>query len=124
MVNFKWGMERSKGWVRQESLEELLIESEKRDYEKEKSRIECPEKLEYSDDYVNLNRLSSLSKPNKIVAFMPDFSLSNEELVELGFEKEDDGWHVSNREYFPNAISDNDIMVVYGPNDLGFFSKN
>lgn len=68
-------------------------------------------------------KLSVLSKPNEVQAFIPDLNSSDEELQALELEKEDDGWHVPNRDWFPNTIGESDIVIMYSEDDLGFCSQ-
>ncbi len=80
------------------------------------------------DDIIRKNKLSMLSKPNKIKAMIPDLSLSDEKLKALGLEKEGEYWFVSNRQYFPNPIGEDSIIINYGRKedgtvDLGFCSQ-
>lgn len=80
------------------------------------------------DQIIKESKLSMLSRPNKIKAFIPDLESSDQELKFLGLEKENGQWYVSNREYFPNPIGKESIIINYGRKedgtvDLGFCSK-
>lgn len=80
------------------------------------------------DQSIKQNKLSMLSRPNKIKAMVPNLSLPDEQLLALGLEKEDGRWYVSNRQYFPNPISEDSILINYGRKedgtvDLGFCSQ-
>ena len=84
-------------------------------------------------ELVRGRKLSMLSAPNRITAFIPDFEASDEELIASGLEKETDSdgethWHVPNREWFPDAIDKDSIVINYGIRkdgspDLGFCSQ-
>jgi adenosine deaminase len=81
------------------------------------------------DQAVRQNKLSMLSKPNKIKAMIPDLDASDEELKALGLEKEGDNWYVPNRQYFPNPLGKDSIIINYGRRedgtaDLGFCSQD
>jgi adenosine deaminase len=81
------------------------------------------------NEIIREKKLSMLSKPNKIKAMVPDFSSSDEELKSLGLEKEDGKWFVSNRQYFPNSLSENSVIINYGRKedgsaDLGFCAQD
>jgi hypothetical protein len=80
------------------------------------------------DKAVRQDKLSMLSKPNKIKALIPDLSASEAELKALGLELEDGKWYVSNRQYFPNPLGNDSIIINYGRKDdgsvdLGFCSQ-
>jgi adenosine deaminase len=80
------------------------------------------------DSVIRESKLSMLSKPNKIRAMIPDLTSSNDELKALGLEKEDGRWYVANRQYFPNPIDEDSIIINYGRKedgtvDLGFCSQ-
>ncbi|MEI8390842.1 MAG: hypothetical protein WCG23_13270, partial [bacterium] len=84
--------------------------------------------LEARSEIIQKNKLSMISKPNNIEAFIPDLTESDEKLKSVGLEKEADGWHVHNREWFPNALDENSIIINYGTladgrPDIGFCSK-
>lgn len=81
------------------------------------------------DQVVRENKLSMLSKPNKVVAMIPDLHASDAELKLLGLQKEGENWYVPNRQYFPNAIGEDSIIINYGRKgdgtiDLGFCSQD
>jgi len=50
-------------------------------------------------------------------------------LLAQGFVKDGDSWYVKNREWFPDALNENSIAIIYErdangkPTDLGFCSK-
>lgn len=80
------------------------------------------------DQTIKDSKLSMLSRPNKIKALVPDFNSSDEELKSLGLEKENGNWYVSNRDYFPNPINKDSVIINYGRKedgsvDLGFCSQ-
>jgi adenosine deaminase len=87
--------------------------------------------LNFNSPQLQEFKLSVLSKPNKIEAFIPDLhNSSDEELQELGLHKENDQWYTTSpdsqyRNWFPNPISDSDIAIVYDKNDgnIGFCSQ-
>lgn len=84
-------------------------------------------------ELVRDRKISMLSAPNRIEAFVPDLTASEDELIGYGLEKEvgTDGevhWHVPNREWFPGALTDSSILINYGTRkdgsrDLGFCSQ-
>jgi len=81
------------------------------------------------DQVIKERKLSMMSRPNEIKAMIPNLDLSDDELRALGLEKEDDGWHVPNRQYFPNPISKDSVIINYGRKedgtvDLGFCSQD
>lgn len=81
-----------------------------------------------SNEIIKKRKVSMLSAPNKVLAYVPDLSSSTEELIALGLEHEEDGWHVKNREWFPNAIGADSIIIDYGERkdgtrDIGFCSQ-
>lgn len=81
-----------------------------------------------NDQVIKERKLSMMSKPNEIKAMIPNLDLPDNELKALGLEKEDDGWHVPNRQYFPNPINRDSIIINYGRKedgtvDLGFCSQ-
>lgn len=75
------------------------------------------------------SKVSMLSKPSQVEAFIPDLNASEEQLLAQGFQKEADGWHVLNRDWFPKPLTDKDIVIVYKrgidgkPTDMGFCSQ-
>lgn len=81
------------------------------------------------DQVIKESKLSMMSMPNEIQAMIPDLDLSDDELRSLGLEKEDDRWHVPNRQYFPNPIGKDSVIINYGQKedgtvDLGFCSQD
>ena len=86
-------------------------------------KVEEPKVLTIDSPQIRSFKLSVISKPNEIKAFIPELFAPDAELIAAGLEKEDDGWHVPNRDWFPKAISESDIVIMYGPNDLGFCSQ-
>jgi hypothetical protein len=82
------------------------------------------------DDLLSEVKLSMLSKPNKVVATVPDFNLNEKEIEALGLVRDTDGWHLPfpNREWFPDAIDEDQILIEYGTRsdgtkDIGFCTK-
>lgn len=80
------------------------------------------------DEVIRQNKLSMLSRPNKIMAMIPNLDLPDDELMKLGLEKEDGKWFVPNRQYFPNPLNKDSVVINYGRKedgtvDLGFCSQ-
>ncbi len=89
------------------------------------------------DSFLTEHRFSMLSRPNEVEAVIPDLESANEEdLKDLGLQKEGSDWHVPNRDHFPSPLTENSVIINYGEKeiikedgsrasvpDLGFCSK-
>ena len=85
-------------------------------------------------ELVRDRKISMLSAPNRVMAFVPDLHTDEATLTGMGLEKVVDGsgviqWHVPNREWFPDPLNDNSIVINYGKlkdgsPDLGFCSQD
>jgi adenosine deaminase len=76
------------------------------------------------------SKISMLAKSEPREALLPDFN-NAEQLRELGFTQEADGkWYHSNRDWYPNGLSENDVIYVFKrdidgkPIDTGFGPKD
>lgn len=84
-------------------------------------------------DLVRKRKISMLSAPNRIEAFVPNLLASEDELVAVGLEKEIDAngavrWYVPNRAWFPAPLTNDSIVINYGMRkdgsaDLGFCNQ-
>lgn len=91
----------------------------------------APEVIENAQDpWVQRNKLSALSRPVKIEATVPDLKSDDASLNALGLIKENGLWYIdgSNREWFPDPISQESIIIDYGQTpegtrDIGFCSQ-
>ena len=75
-------------------------------------------------------KISMLAKAEPREAFLPDFS-NEAQLKEMGFTKKEDGkWYHSNSDWYPDALSDKDVVYVFKrdasgkPIDTGFGPKD
>ena len=75
-------------------------------------------------------KISMLAKAEPREAFLPDFS-NETQLKEMGFTKKEDGkWYHSNSDWYPDALSDKDVVYVFKrdasgkPIDTGFGPKD
>jgi hypothetical protein len=73
---------------------------------------------------VQTSKVSIISKPNKIKAVIPDLS-DRDSLLKLGLVEENGKWYMPHREWFPNPVTENDIVIIYdeAAKDIGFCSK-
>ena len=83
---------------------------------------------EVRNPIVTESKLSMLSRPNKVTAFVPDLYGPEESLKAYGLQKEGDKWFLPNREYFPNPLDEDSIVINYGrkedgSQDLGFCAR-
>lgn len=79
---------------------------------------------------IESSKISMLAKSEPREAFLPDFN-NPQQLREMGFTQEADGkWYHSNRDWYPNGLSENDVVYVFKrdasgkPIDTGFGPKD
>ena len=76
------------------------------------------------------SKVSMISKPNDVDGIVPDLTAEDKILSNYGLVKDGDKWYAPNREWFPRAITENDIIIIYGrdaygkPSNIGFCSKS
>lgn len=76
------------------------------------------------------SKVSMISKPNDVEGIVPDLTAGDKVLSDYGLVKDGDKWYAPNREWFPRAITEDDIIIVYGrdangkPSNIGFCSKS
>ncbi len=75
--------------------------------------------------WIRESKLSMRSKPNKVEAVVPDFS-HPETLSALGFINENGTWYAPQRDYFPEPLSSDSVILIYNreKGDVGFCSRD
>ncbi|MCL2143967.1 MAG: hypothetical protein FWH43_00510 [Endomicrobia bacterium] len=87
--------------------------------------IQQAEAITAMSPIVQLAKIGIISKPNQVKAVVPNFN-DPDSLLKLGLVQENGMWYCPNREWFPKAISKDDIILIYDidKKDIGFCSKD